>query len=640
MKKQILAICAISGASLLAINARNDDPVLMNIAGKDVHLSEFEYLYNKNNTQQVQPQTTDEYIDMFVNFKLKVAEAEAEGLDTTMAFETEYIKFRNELAAPYLRDKAVEDSLLRQAYSHTLEDVTVSHIMLPSAQKHLADSLREAIISGQAEYEDVARNNSIDRPSAQRGGLMGLVQPGRYPWAFEEMAYNTPEGQISEVVNSGMGLHIIRVESRRPAKGQVHASHILRMTRGMDDSTIQAQKVTIDSIYNAVKGGASFASLASTYSQDPGSAQRGGDLGWFGPGMMVHEFDSVAFAIADGEISEPFRTSFGYHIINRLESKKPGTFEESLDNLRAMLDRDPARSEMPARAYAQNLIREYKGQISPKGLEAVRKLAQQSGGVIDSTFMAGMLASKAPAFTLRGKATTLAELAPYIPSVSPDGVDAVVEFVKTSAQDLMEAKAVDIAREELALTNPEYRNLINEYRDGILLFEVSDRNVWKRASSDTEGLENYFRTHRDKYATWEQPKYKSYVIFAQTDSALNAVMTYAQDSIPASVTGIDVVTQLRDRFGRDIKVERVIAAKGENAITDFLGFGAEKPAVDPNTKWKFYSAFRGKVIEQPEEAADVRGAVVPDYQNELETTWIETLRNKYPVKINRKVLKK
>ena len=161
--------------------------------------------------------------------------------------------------------------------------------------------------------------------------------------------------------------------------------------------------------------------------------------------------------------------------------------------------------------------------------------------------------------------------------------------------------------------------------------------MWDRASTDTEGLENFFRENRDKYR-WESPKFKSFIIFAPNDSLLDVAMTYAADSIPASVKGTDVTAMMRERFGRDIKVERVIAAKGENSITDYLGFGEPRPA-DANPRWSSYAAYRGRVIEQPEEAADVRGAVVADYQSALEREWLDSLHAKYPVKINRDVLK-
>lgn len=573
MKKQILA-AGIICATLCAIAAKPKDPVLMKVGNDDVRLSEFEYLYNKNNTQQAQPQTIDEYVDMFVNFKLKVAAAEAAGLDTTKAFKDEYLKFRNELSEPYLRDEKVAAAQEAEAYDHMLSDLLVSHIMFPAQQSALADSLYAELKAGNARFEDVATKYSMDKASARRGGLMGVVGAGRYPWPFEKAAYETEVGRISPVINSGFGLHIIRVESRTPAKGQVHAAHILRMTRGASDSVVAAEMLVADSLYNVVTApGADFAAVARQFSQDPGSARNGGDLGFFGPGMMVQEFDSVAFALADGEISRPFKTPFGWHIIKRIESKGPGTFEENLEGIRKQIEREPSRARLAGDAYAAAAVERFRGKL---------------GGLTDS-----------------------AELT---------------------------ARALELAREELEAENADYRNLLHEYRDGILLFDISNREVWNKASADTVGLDEFFRANRAKYA-WKAPKFKSLIIFAGNDSLLNVAMRYAADSIPATVPAQKIAEVMQQRFGRDVKVERVIAAKGENAITDYLGFGAEKPAKPASQRWQSYAAFRGRVIDQPEEASDVRGTVVADYQATLEKEWLERLHKEIPVKINQKVLK-
>ena len=174
MKKQFLAVGVI-GASLLALTAKNSDPVLMNVAGKDVRLSEFEYLFHKNNAQQTEPQSLDQYVGMFVDYKLKVADAESAGIDTTASFISEFTQFRDELSEPYLRDNSVLDSMVNQSYSHMQDELKVSHIMMAADQEATLDSLRQAIIDGKVTFEEVARQYSIDKPSARRGGLMGLI---------------------------------------------------------------------------------------------------------------------------------------------------------------------------------------------------------------------------------------------------------------------------------------------------------------------------------------------------------------------------------------------------------------------------------------------------------------------------------
>ena len=469
--------------------------------------------------------------------------------------------------------------------------------MLSQEDAALADSLRQVILSGTDTFEDVARKYSIDRGSKARGGLMGTVVPMRFPWAFEKASYDTPVHGISDVVNSGVGYHIIRVESRQPAKGEVEASHILRLTRGKSADEATAQKATIDSLYLVVTApGADFADVAKRYSEDPGSAVRGGALGYFMPGMMVQPFDSIAFALEDGQISRPFKTSFGWHIINRTGHKAPASLDEMRDNIKGSIERDE-RSVLPRQAFVEDYIAKHKGSVDTRSIDRLVALVPAAG--LDSASMAAIRGSK---------------LVAYKP---------------------LETRALDQARKDLAADNSEYRNLVNEYRDGILLYEISNEKVWDRAAKDKAGLEAYFKSHADKYK-WDAPKFKSIVIFAPDDSTLNVALAYA-DSL-AVRDPAKFVEDMRHRFGRDVKVERVIAAKGENAITDYLAFGGEKPAVEANQRWKVYSAYKGRIIEAPEEAADVRGLAVTDYQAELEKEWLDALRREFKVEIDSKVL--
>ena len=635
MKKQFLAVGVI-GASLLALTAKNSDPVLMNVAGKDVRLSEFEYLFHKNNAQQTEPQSLDQYVGMFVDYKLKVADAESAGIDTTASFISEFTQFRDELSEPYLRDNSVLDSMVNQSYSHMQDELKVSHIMMAADQEATLDSLRQAIIDGKVTFEEVARQYSIDKPSARRGGLMGFVIANRYPWAFEEAAFETPVGQISPVVNSGFGNHIIRVESRQPARGEVLAEHILRLTRNVPDSLLAEQKFTIDSIYRVVKANPDeFENLAKTYSEDPGSARNGGSLGWFGPGAMVQEFDSVSFALPVGGISEPFATSFGWHIIKKVDARGVGSLEDNRESIIKAINRTE-RGALPEKMFVQRNAKKYGARLNESNINKIAAMADKDGGMLDSAFMANYSKSEMPIFSVGGKDVTLGEIVSGMAPARIRGGEQIQEHIKAVATEMMNNRVLDLARNELAEENPDYRNLVNEYRDGILLFEISNRNVWDRAAKDKEGLEDYFRKNRAKYA-WDKPKFKSYIIFTSNDSLLNEAVKYAStltdDMVPA-----DFTSAMRERFGRDVKIERVIAAQGENAITDYLGFGGEKPAPE-NKRWSSYAAFRAKVITAPEEAADVRGAVVADYQAMLEKEWLKALPDKYPVKINKKVLK-
>ena len=635
MKKRFFTAAAVS-ATLMALTAQISDPVLMTINGKDVRLSEFEYLYNKNNAQQVEPQTIDQYVDMFVDYKLKVADAEAHGLDTTETFLAEYGQFTNELSAPYLIDQEVLDSIVATQFAHMQREVTVSHIMVNDSRAQLLDSIRAEIINGNITFEDAAREYSIDKPSAARGGLMGPVPPGQYPWAFEEAAFDTPVGGISPVINSGYGLHIVRVEKSIPARGEVNASHILRTTRGLSDEQAAAQKHLIDSIYTVVKADPDkFEILAEQFSEDPGSARRGGSLDWFRSGAMVAEFDSVAFAMPVGAISEPFTTAFGWHIIKKNDARGIGTLEENRKNIDKYIQ-GTERGARPRIAFINKVAKANNGRVLIEDIKNLPGVGESTTVRLDSALIAQFATSTLPVMTFGGVDYTLGDIAKRMHTAPLRGASAIETQVNRDARSLLTELAMDVARQDLMNTNPGYANLINEYRDGILLFEISNANVWEKASKDKEGLEKFFKANRKKYA-WDSPKLKSYVIFAPTDSLLNEAMNYANTLSP-DIQKEELVDAMREKFGRDIKVEKVIAARGDNKITDFLAFGGEKPEAD-NARWSCYAALFGRMINEPEEAADVRGAVVTDYQAKLEQDWLRQLHKRYKVKINKDVLK-
>ncbi len=645
MKKLHLS-AAIAVTAIAVTAAAASDPVLMTINKVPVHLSEFEYLYNKNNSQQLQPQTLDEYVDMFVNYKLKVAAAVAAGMDTTASFRNEFDGYATELAQSRMVDSTVYDSLLHEAYDHVRELRYVSHIMLPPADGETsgevamarADSVRNAILSGATTFEDAAAA-SIDRASATRGGRMGWVLPGRYPWPFEKASYDTPLGGISPVINSGFGLHIIRVDEIKPNPGEVEAEHILKLTHGKTPEEAAHARVAIDSLYNVVtQSGVDFEDVARRESEDPGSAKQGGKLGWYSSGMMVAPFDSASFAMQVGEISRPVTTAYGYHIIHKTGARPVASFEDMRQSLEQQINGDE-RGQLPAQRRLDALVKQYKGQVLDNGMAKVRRLIEDCGGY-DSTAIATLKASTIPVYTVSGKKYAVASVMTNMPVTASGDVDNAMKMLQNAAIRSMRDKVAETYRKDLVNIDPDYRNIYNEYRDGILLYNISNQEVWERAAKDTTGLEKYFAEHRADY-TWKAPKFKGYVIFSTNDSVQTEVKAFTDslDNAGSDFTREELVKMIDKRFGRDAKVERVLAAKGDNAITDYLAFDGPKPE-NQKMRWQSYYAYRGRVIDQPEDAFDVRGQVTTDYQAVLEKEWVKKLHERFPVKINRKVLAK
>jgi len=640
MKKGLISLSILVGTAMLAQAKGPEDPVLMTIGGKPVTLSEFEYLYHKNNAQQSSPQDIEEYLKLFIPYRQKVAAAEELGIDKTPSFEAEFNTYRRDLAAPYMVDKSVEDSILASQYERMKEEVDVSHIMVffqspgktMEQKKALMDSLLTCIEAGES-FDSLAIKYSGDMSSARNGGRMGYITANRFPAAFEDAAYTVAVGGHSGVIASPVGYHIVKVNARRPARGQVLVEHILRLTRGKSPEDAQAQKHYIDSLYTLVTNGASFEAVAAANSEDPGSAAQGGKLPWFGTGQMVPQFEEVAFSLADSAVSEPFETAYGYHIIKRLGGKGVEPFEQAKTIIKNAISRDE-RGQLPAKRRLDQLKKEYGAKPETKALDKLKKQIVAAGGV-DSMMLASFINSDMTVAKVGKKKLPLSDvMAEELPNGFAGDADRQVQQLEEAVARRIDAVVVETKQHDLMTEEPSYRNLVNEYRDGMLMFEIQDRNVWSKAKSDHEGLEAFFRSHKDDYR-WDAPRFKSRIIFADSDSLLREVDKYLEAN---SVSADSLATTLRKQFGKSVKVERVLAAKGENAITDYLGFGGEKP--EAKGRWSAYEAYQPRLIEQPEEAADVRGAVITDYQDYLLNQWLKELDNKYPAVVDKKVLSK
>lgn len=635
MKVKLLISSLLLGTAILAI--AKGDPVLMTINGKDIKLSEFEYLYHKNNQQQIEKETLEQYVDRFVLYKQKVADAEAAGIDTTSLFIKEFEGYQKDLAAPYItEDTTYRWQFIQEAYDRYKQQIDIDHFMLPvgSAAETMAnmnrmDSIRNCVLNGE-KWEDLVDKYSSDPSKTRNHGHYGFISSLMFPYDFENVAYGTPVGEVSKPFATKYGVHMIRVNGKRDRE-DVHAKHILKLfPHGATDEQKAACKAQMDSIYALLQAGADFEELAKKESQD-GSANRGGDLGWFGRGRMVPPFEKVAFELADGAISEPFATQYGYHII-----KKVAHGIQPLSQLRPAIEnsfKHDDRDKLIQERRLSDWKAKYNYSVNPEAIDYITN-ALNAAGKFDSAFVAQTIKGcKLPLMTYgNNESLPVMSLLPQINNKAVfTNLSAAKDYLMSRIDNMADAALQDYNANELVKSNPEYRNLLNEYRDGMLLFEISNRRVWKAAGKDTAGLEKYFAENRGKY-NWDEPHFKGIILSAKNDTILN--MVKADMATMASDTLTDA---LHEKYGSDIRMERMVVKKGENALADYLAFHVgEKPERKGYTECMI---LEGGVISQPQEMSDVRGAVTSDYQDVLEQLWKKELAKKYPAKINKKVLK-
>ena len=442
---------------------------------------------------------------------------------------------------------------------------------------------------------------------------------------------------MSEIVESPANYHIILGGRKRPARGSVHASHIMKMCRpGSTPEQEATAKAKIDSIYAAILANpARFESIAIAESDDPGSAKQGGLLPWFGAGQMVAEFDSTAFSLSDGEISAPIRTQFGWHIIKRINSKPAPDAAELKPMVLTMVNNpQDDRYKMVKEAQNNRLAAKHKAKLNEKTIESLKNRVAASG--IDSLFYSEYLTPDRLNETLLEIGNIrypLSDLTSRFNGATMPDPRRASDIVENYLMGFYNGKLVEAEEEWLLLNEPDYRNLYNEYRDGSLLYEVSLNKVWNKAAQDTEGLEKYFNAHRSEY-TWTEPHVKGILVQAANDS----VGALVKERLSALTDKSDL-TDVRKEFQRQAKIDKVLVKKGDNAMVDNLMFGGEE-AQPTDSRYTVYFLYDQRTLDAPEEAADVRGKVTGDYQNLLEKEWISDLKSRYKVKVNEKELKK
>lgn len=586
MKKTFLSTLLLCASMAMFAQA---DQVLMTINDKPIMASEFLYIYEKNNQESsLEKKTMDEYLDLFINFKLKVAEAIAQGVDTTDAFKKELAGYRAQATPKYLQDNEAIDSLVELSYNRMAKLRRASHIAVQcapdadeatvAAAQARIDSIRERVTVGLPtkvkkgrktvtvqEVEDFNEAAVLysEEPSAkQTRGELGWIQPFRYVYSFEDAVYTTPVGEVTPVFRSPYGFHIAKVQGLRDFE-EVHAAHIMKMTPAGDLQRMLDAQMAMDSIYALLtKDSADFAALAQAHSEDRGSAMRGGDLGWFGRGAMVQPFEDITFDLEDNQISKPFQTRYGIHI-SKLYAKRD---IQPLDSMRSDILRKVQRDQRMQIAH-DSFIRKTRAEYN-------------------------------------------------LPAEMTDAE------VKAYADAHLEEKYSDL------------RNLVNEYHDGILLFDVSLREVWDKASQDVEGLTAFFKENKKNYV-WDEPRFKGHIIYAKDETAAKVAKQIVKTADPDSV-----MSYLNQRVNVDsvmyAKIERGIWTKGKSSAIDKYGFKVKETEYTPNEDYPIVIVL-GKVIKAPQVYTDDRGKVVTDYQDYLEKTWVANLRNKYSWKINQDV---
>ena len=639
-----------------------DKQVLMTIGDQDVTVKDFNDVYYKNNLKSdvIEKKSVDEYLDLFTTFRMKVMEAERLQLDTSAKFQKELAGYRKQLAKPFMSSDDVTEELLEEAYQRKLKDIRASHILIRCEKNALpsdtliaynrAISIRKKALAKGADFAALADQYSDD-PSAKgmKDTDQNPARPGNHGdlgyftvfdmvYPFETGAYNTKEGEISMPIRSSYGYHIIKVQSVTDAMGSIQAAHIfLQLPYDAPEEDVAAMQQKANNIYNELmeQDGKNWSEKVKQYSDDKGTVSRDGTLSSFTVSRIVPEFIEACKSLEIGQIAKPIRTNYGFHIIKLLGKSGVDTFEKEKQALAERVEKD-MRSKKSEEVVLKQVKKEYKFKQNDKNLEAFL-------ATVDSTILrkeyepSEKVDMNATLFSLQNNPTKVSEFVNYIKeNMTMQKYASPGAYAYQLYESFSNGVVMDYADAHLEEKYPEFKALVQEYRDGILLFDLMDKEVWSKAVKDTLGLEEFHQRNASKYM-WEDRAYATIITIARSES-LPKVKALLDSGIE--------LDSLRSVVQRDsipgVFVRKAYFQKGDNNFVDQtewkVGVRNEIPStVDQSTTIVCIRELRKP---EPKTLKEARGLVTSDYQVELEQKWVKSLKERYPVKINEKVLDK
>lgn len=611
--------------------------VLLTIDGNDITDEEFERIYLKNNNQTSSTdQDIDEYLDLFINFKLKVFEAENLGYDTTTAFTDEFNQYFSQLSEPYFIDTVYQNQLLHQAYERSKKEVRVNYIMIKSdptedttiAYKKAIDAYNR-IINGE-NFVDVAIDVSESASVRRDKGDGWYNKVFMMPYNLENFAFEGNIGDVSKPLFANNAYFILKITDIRTAPKRIRASHIyisLPKNAPKADSLLAMKK--IDSIQTAFKKGQSFEQVANQFSDDTYSKSNGGDIGWFTTGKMLREFETATYSIKNiGDSVGPIRTVVGFHFIKLTDVDSLGSFNDEKNNLNTNINNNERAKLIQNKVY-QNLMSEYNYQFTGN-------INDFYTGVDSSIFqgtwdMGNFSNNNTVLFKFSDQEITYHDFAKYLTdNQRATNYTDLTKFIDQKFIEFRNKKLKDYEITQLPNKNNEFKYLMQEYHDGLLLFDITNDMVWNKAVKDTVGLRSYFVQNRNKYS-----QKVNIIAYSFPTDKLFAKAVKKINKISNRPSPLNDIIKIAEKTGtQDISG---VFKQGDNATADFVISQMQHNSIT-NNQIVIIDDTNKKIIILKDNLTYVKGLVTADYQDVLEKKWITELRAKYSVEINQDVL--
>ena len=611
-----------------------------------VNKDEFLRAYNKNKTTvSDKAKALREYLDLYIKFKLKVKAAHVIRLDTLASLKTDLQNFRGQIEESYMDDQSEVNGLIDEAFIRSQKDIRVAHLFIPAGKSTIPADTLKIFQAMQKGYKDIINDHEsfgivatelVQQGIAATSDDLGFITVFSLPYEFENIVYKLKPGQFSKPYRTKNGYHIFKNLEERKAVGKLKAAQIL-IALPEDASKVDLDKANklADSIYKALKNGADFSEMAKNISNDKMTYMSGGIIPEFGTGKYEPAFEDRAFSLMkNGDLTAPFRTQFGYHIIKRLErTPVPLTKDDAgfMYALKQQVQGDPRISIAKTKFLKQVFQRTGYKKNSLVNESALWELTD-SFTMSNKKIIIGKLDENTILHTYHNSVVKVGDWLQFVREYKMNAGLYKGESNEALMEKYIALTANEYYRKNLQDFDPEFRYQIQEFKDGNMLFEIMERNVWTKASADEEGLKNYYQQHKNKYI-WNESA--DAILFSAANENIAKEASKQLKNSQNWRAAIDNSGQLQTDSGRYELTQIPVAAKiiiSEGLVTNPIVNAADGTA----SFVKIIHLYPGNQQRSFEEA---RGLVINDYQGFIEEKWISQLKQQYPVKINEALFK-
>ena len=626
----------------------NTKEVLFTINNKPYYTDEFSRIYKKNIdlVKDDSQKDLDKYLELFIGYKLKINKANKLGLENNPKYKSELASYRTQLAKNYITDVKVTKELIEEGYNRSLKEVHAAHILLNLEENAVpADTLkiynqildiRKKALGGE-DFSKLAKQFSQDPSAKENSGDLGYFSAFRMVYPFESAAFKTKKGEISMPVRTRYGYHIVKVLDIRDNRGEINVAHIM-ISKQTDLKLEEKAKNTIDDIYKKLQQGEKFETLAQQFSEDKSSAEKGGVLNRFASGQLSSDkFEDIAFSLSkENSLSAPFQTEFGWHIVKFIEKYPAKNFDEMQSDLDSKIRKDD-RSRLITNSMNDKLRKEFPLKRDDKLYLAISK-------TINKDYLAGTWKiptdSKAfdkNLFTIRDKPVTGIAFLEFLEKQQKGLKD-----VKVSLPQLTDKIYEQFVDDQLNtyydnnLENkfPEFKDVMEEYRDGLLLFDLMEKEIWEKSKNDTIGLENFYKNHKFNY------QWKNRIDALITSSTKEDVIKKAQKMLKNNASSEVIKEKLNVNKKVEIMENQGIFEEGSESLPKNVKFVVGISDIEKKGDYFFVTRVN-KVLPAGEKTLEEsKGKAINDYQQYLEENWVSDLKKEFTINVNKAVFEK